>query len=245
MNARAVVDRFTDILRQLGDKRAVTAAVPDMPSHVRTLSSLDAAIRVQRLTNIALLAGLGLIIGWQQVRIHHLMQDLRDQDYLVVPGASDFLRIRANLIPDAAVLEFATYFTERMINVSHRGATERYEAMSQYMSPPLWAAVQRDLSESLPLLSAISGTELFHLSDVTAVRKTTGNKTAFTATIHGRVEKFAGPRRLADSDEVVTVDFRTAPISGDEPWIFEVTAFERRSAQEHAEFVAMRRTMEQ
>lgn len=127
--------RFKREEREERDGASSTVAAP----YVRALATLEYTIRLQRRVGLVVgLAGLGLLV-YQQSLVYQLSADLREQDFLVVPGAVDFVRVRPNLIGDKVILSFARFFTERMVSVGHRTMGARYQEMSRYMSPALWA----------------------------------------------------------------------------------------------------------
>lgn len=211
---------------------------PVVPPYVQSLEVLAYTIRQQRRVGIVLGAvALGLL-GWQQVRIYRLTQDLRDQDFLVVPGAADFMRIRPNLVGDEAVRSFAQYFTERLVSVSYLNLEARYEAMARHMSPALWALIQRDLEDTARLFRAVQATEVMHLEKIEAVRKNFDDgASGFVATLNVVVDRFLGERKLESRDEVVTLVFTTSGLSADSPWLFEVQEFVRRTPEEHRKYI--------
>ena len=214
-----------------------TASASAVPPYVQSLEILAYTIRQQRRVGVvAGIVALGLL-GWQQARIYRLTNDLRDQDFLVVPGAADFMRVRPNLVGDEAVRSFAQYFTERLVSVSYLNLEARYETMARHMAPALWALIQRDLEDTARLFRAVQATEVMHLEKIEAVRKNLDGGAGFVATLNIVVDRFLGERKLESRDEVVTVVFRTSGLSADSPWLFEVEEFVRRTPEEHRKYI--------
>ncbi len=207
------------------------------PPYIQSLVVLSSTVQLHKRLNLLLVCGLGGLIAYQQVQLSKVHSQLRNEDYLVIPGAADFVRVRPNLIPDQAAIDFAHYFVEQMCSITYRNAVSRYDGMAAYMSPALSTALEVELAESLPLLRSIQGAELVEFAgDPVAERTTYNGKPVFRATFSATVHRFAGARRLSSIDEHIEVIYQTAPISGDTPWIFEVIEFSRRSAGEQAEY---------
>jgi hypothetical protein len=208
------------------------------PPYVQALATLGYTIRLQRRVGILLgVAGLSLF-AYQQMTIWNLYGELRTKDYLVVPGAADFVSVRPNLVGDRTIVAFARYFTERMVSVSHRDIEARYGQLEKYMVPALWVHMQRELEQTAAMFKAIHVSEVASIRDIEAERRNLSNgKSGFVATVKVVVDRYVGERKHESKEEVVTIIFQTSHLSGDEPWLFEVVEFVRRSPAEHRQYV--------
>lgn len=211
----------------------------EAPPYVSSVAVLRSGLRMQRRAGAVLLLGLLGLVCYQQWSIRGLMQDNRTKEFLVVPGASDFLPIRANMIPDASIVSFARYFTDRMISVSDRSLAGRFDELRRFMVPALEVELEEELRSKASLLRDVKGAEIWSNASTPQIsRETRGDgQTYFVARITGSVERYALKHTLGMTREVVTLTFRMRNgLSGDDPWIFEVTDFERRTADEQAEW---------
>lgn len=214
------------------DERPGAAALA-LPSHVRATAVLEYTIRMQRRVGLFVGAVALTALGWQQYQIWNLSVALRNQDYIVVPGAVEFVRVRPNLVGDRAVLAFAEYFASHLVSVGYLDLEGRYRAMSEHMSPGLWSRMQTDLEDTLTLFRTIRASEVLQITNIEAERKALpSGEPGFVAVIEGQVERYAGDRRLEQRSEVITVVYRTSPLSQDDPWLFEVVDFIRQSPEE-------------
>lgn len=89
-------------------------------------------------------------------------------------------------------------------------------------------------------------TEVASLGTVEAERRELADGEAgFVATLKVSVDRYAGDRVLEQRLEYVTMEFRTSALSADDPWLFEVVEFARRSPDEHRQYKrAIRGTVE-
>jgi len=212
------------------------AAAVDAPPYVRALAVHEQTTRWVSVS--AGLVGLSLLslVAYQQYRIVGLVEEVRAKEYLVVPGAADFVPVRANMISDRVVTEFADYFVAQMVSVTARNLERRYDAMSRFLTPALEARLAQELATKAELLRALHGAEVWDSLGTPDVRRFTGpnGQSMFEAHLRGRVARYALGEVLQSEVEVVTVTFQTrSALGAEEPWVFEVVDFIRRSEDEH------------
>ena len=216
----------------------------EAPPYVRALAVHEQTTRWVSVS--AGLVGLSLIslVAYQQHRIAGLVDEVRAKEYLVVPGAADFVPVRANMISDRVVTEFVDYFVSRMVSVTDRNLERRYESMSRFLTPELDARLNQELATKAELLRALHGAEVWDSLGAPEVRRFTGpgGQSMFEAHLRGRVARYALGEVLQSDVEVVTVTFQTrSALGAEEPWVFEVTDFVRRGEDEHARYERRKR----
>jgi hypothetical protein len=232
-----LVDRWRRREAMQGDVSAIASeAALVAPPYVRALAVHEQTTRW--VSACALCVGVGLVglVAYQQYRIAGLVSEVRTKEYLVVPGAADFVPVRANMISDRVVTEFADYFSAQMVSVTARNIEHRYDAMARFLTPELEARLTQELSAKAELLRALHGAEVWDVMGKPSVRRFTSpdGKSMFEATLRGRVARYALGEVLKSDVEVVTLTFQTRTALGaEEPWVFEVTDFVRRSEDEH------------
>ena len=236
------IQSFQQVLGRLArrsDDRARTEAEQQQmaraaPPYVRAVAVHESTTRLvvgAAIVSTTLLLGL---VAAQQYRIHSLVNEVRAKEFLVVPGAADFVPIRANLIPDRVITEFASYFVSQMISVTDGNIERRYQAMARFLTPSLDAELQQELLRKAAVLRSLHGAEVFDpLGEPVVERRTEDGRAVFVARVRGRVERYALGAPLEATTEVATIVFQTrSALGAEEPWIFEVTDFVRRTEQE-------------
>lgn len=219
-------------------RTAQAAAAAAVPPYVRAVAVHEHTTRIIGRAGLATLLGLLGLVGYQQYQLTALTAQLRAKEYLVVPGAADFVPVRANLIPDRVVTEFVSYLTTQMISVTSNNIERRYEALSHFFAPDLEAKLHQELERKAAVLRSLHGAEVFEQSGAPHVQRTTvGGRTVFEAKVRGRVQRYALGTALEDTTEVVTLTFRTrSTLGAEEPWVFEVVDFVRRTTTEQETF---------
>lgn len=213
-------------------------AAATAPPYVRAVAVHETTTRF--VGGVGLLSA-GLLIGlvvMQQYRIHALVNEVRTKEFLVVPGAADFVPIRANLIPDRVITEFASYFAGQMISVTDSNIERRYQSMSRFLAPALEAELEQELLRKAAVLRSLHGAEVFDPQGEPEVeRKTEEGRAIFVARVRGRVERYALGTVLEGTTEVATIVFRTrSTLGAEEPWVFEVIEFVRRTEDEESAY---------
>lgn len=74
---------------------------------------------------------------------HRLFQKM-NSEYIVVPGAAEFMRVRPNLIPDVVVKDFAQFVATYAGTFTYRNAKEHFETVAERMVPELKGRFLRD-----------------------------------------------------------------------------------------------------
>lgn len=246
---------ITAHLKQMWARRDAAAEVSrdeaqaalQAPPYVRAVAVYEHTLRLVAGTGLVAVVLLGGLVAWQQVRISALVQQVRDKDYLVVPGAADFVEVRANMVPDNVIVRFVEYFTTQMVSVTDRNLERRYAALAHFMTPALEARLSQEIERKAAVLRSLHGAEVFDpLGEPQIERIVVGDRVLFEARIRGRIERYALGRALDSSVEVITVQFRTrSSLGADEPWIFEVVEFVRRTEAEQLQLEQTRRVVKQ
>jgi hypothetical protein len=91
---------------------------------------------------VVCLGGMGLLLN-------HKLFEKMGSEFIVVPGAADYIRVRPNLIPDAAVYAFAEYVASYAGTFSHRNAKESFAIIGERMAPELKGRFLRDTDARL------------------------------------------------------------------------------------------------
>lgn len=81
--------------------------------------------------------------------LNHQLFTKMNSDFLIVPGAAEFMRIRPNLIPDAVVFSFAEYVATYAGTFTYRNAKSHFASVAERMAPELKGRFLRDTDSRL------------------------------------------------------------------------------------------------
>jgi hypothetical protein len=121
-------------------------ALPPLEARVALLSAQRNKWKVLCLTTAAAGTLCALTLGYF---LNHKLFEKMGSEFIVVPGAADYIRVRPNLIPDAAVFAFAEYVASHAGTFSYRNAKESFAIIGERMVPELKGRFLRDTDARL------------------------------------------------------------------------------------------------
>lgn len=81
--------------------------------------------------------------------LNHQLFTKMNSDFLIVPGAAEFMKVRPNLIPDAVVFAFAEYVATYAGTFTYRNAKSHFASVAERMAPELKGRFLRDTDSRL------------------------------------------------------------------------------------------------
>ena len=129
-----------------GDRESRIASLPPLEAHIAVLS---AQRNKWKFLCMASLAGAGLGLASLGYLLNHKMFEKMGSEFIVVPGAADYVRVRPNLIPDEAVFAFAEYVASYAGTFSYRNAKNHFVIVGERMVPELKGRFLRDTDARL------------------------------------------------------------------------------------------------
>jgi hypothetical protein len=115
MDQTVIIERLKRVLSRKSDHIFCLAQAPlkDDMGALPPFSSLTAAltVRVRTWRAVCLVVSVVLlaVIAGQQVLLQHKLFAKTNEQYIIVPGAPEFFRVRPGLVPDESVFVFAEY----------------------------------------------------------------------------------------------------------------------------------------
>jgi hypothetical protein len=147
--------RKSNILQSLWMRRRERLEKPpredDLLDRIRVLPPFESQLAIlnSQKNKWKLIALLGVVLAFSSlvtsaVLLQHKLFQKMNSEYIVVPGAAEFLRVRPNLIPDAVVKDFAHFVATYAGNFTYRNAKEHFEIVAERMVPDLKGRFLRD-----------------------------------------------------------------------------------------------------
>lgn len=124
-----------------GDLFSQIRVLPPFESQIAIVSSQRNKWKLVALVSM-IFAAASLVTS--AVLLQHKLFQKMNSEYIVVPGAAEFLRVRPNLIPDAVVKDFAHFVATYAGNFTYRNAKEHFEIVAERMVPDLKGRFLRD-----------------------------------------------------------------------------------------------------
>lgn len=209
----------------------VTNPLPPLLSHV-------AIYRDRQRVALWLMAGLTIffiaIFSAQEWRISKLTQALSDRDYLIVPGAPEFMRIRPGFIADESVYLFAEYAANLLSTFSYNTVEGQYRTLSEFMTPELKTKFLMSTEKALKMYRDLRVDQVFDLEPVKKYElKKDERGPKYIVRARGQTRKYVeGNLRETVPSESVIFTFRPRKVKPNTPWFFEIENFERLTPEE-------------
>jgi hypothetical protein len=121
--------------------------LPPLESRLAILSAQRNAWKLTCLTSLGLSALFG---GGLLYMLNHKLFARMGSEFLVVPGAAEYVRVRPNLIPDEAVFAFAEFVATYAGTFTYRNARAHFATIAERMEPELKGQFLRDTDSRLP-----------------------------------------------------------------------------------------------
>jgi hypothetical protein len=121
-------------------------ALPPLEARVALLSAQRNKWKIWCLSTAAVGALCALTLGYF---LNHKLFERMGSEFIIVPGAADYIRVRPNLIPDSAVFAFAEYVASHAGTFSYRNAKESFAIIGERMVPELKGRFLRDTDARL------------------------------------------------------------------------------------------------
>lgn len=159
--------------------------------------------------------------------------DRNKKETLIIPGAPDFMRVRAGSIPDEVVYAFADYVARNLGTFSFRTVERQYKDISEFMAPEFKYRFITQTEAQLPALRELRVDEIFDADPVKNYQIKSDLKGAkYVVAVSGITKKFIDGNLRDTVSEAFLIEFRTTAISKNKPWMFQVESFRRTTPEE-------------
>lgn len=208
----------------------------ELPPFQTAVAIANAKVRAWRAAALLVAVVSVGLVALQEWRFHGVLAKYANRELLVVPGAVDFMRVRPNMLPDAAVYEFAEYIAGVVANFSYHNVEQRALRLGELSTPEYRERAAAELRQKLKSYQELRVSETFYPNQPTQfeLKKDGQGNPYYVVNVEGRLDRYSNDSLLLQEDHIVTVTFRTTRIVPDKPWLYEVMNVVRRSREEWA-----------
>lgn len=226
---RETFEKITSI-----QKPQKTELTSDLPPFSSQLVIYRDRYRVAKwaIAGVVLLAAVSFCI--QEVRVSNLAKLIGDKDYLIVPGAPEFMRIRPGLIAPESVYLFAEYAASQLSTFSYNTVEAQFRSIADYMTPELKTRFLMSIERPLKMYRDLRVDQVFESIPVKAFDlKNDARGAKYIVKVRGQTRKYVeGALRELVPVENVTFVFRPRKIKANQPWFFEIESYARSTPDE-------------
>lgn len=218
----------------LRKKEASDEAANELPPFLAMTAVYRDRLRLAKAWAVGVTLICLVLVGLQEARFHGALGKYTNREILIVPGAVDFMRVRPNIIADNVVYYFAEYVAEQVGTFNHLNVEAKANRIGEFFTPQFRERYTQDVRRGLKTWRELNVSETFAASPATkfVLQKDESGTPHYVVDVHGQLERYSNDTRLASSQEVMTIKFRTSRVTSDRPWFFEVEDIKRMTLEE-------------
>lgn len=216
-------------------------ATPELPTYLGQLSIYRDRQRVSNWVLGSVVTLCLAIVVLQEVRSQRLTTALSEKDYLIVPGAPEFMRIRPGLIAPESVYLFSEYAASQLSTFSYNTVEGQFKSIADLMTPELKTRFLLSVERPIKMYKDLRVDQVFDIEPVkTFELKNDARGPKYVVRVRGQTRKYVeGALRESVPTEVVSFVFRPRKIKTNQPWFFEIESFSRLTPDEEEKMKAL------
>ena len=190
---------------QRSDVFETIRVLPPFESQIAILKAHRAKWKLLAIAGISLAA---LSTVTSAVLLQHKLFQKMNSEYIVVPGAAEFLRVRPNLIPDAVVQDFAHFVATYAGNFTYRNAKDHFETVAERMVPELKGRFLRDAESRFSEWNKRRVDQVFAFEPIEIHVSSDKFGAKYVLVVQGRRSQYADGTLLQETDENLYLELR-------------------------------------
>ena len=159
--------------------------------------------------------------------IHSLYKKLREKEYILAPGVSDFTAASPQGVPDRYVNDAVTDYLAQLGNVTAGNIDEQYNLLTESMSPQLKVKFS---SEAADWKSQVKSENISELLTVTQKEIVTDGNGRYKVTALARRDTYIANEYVGHKDEVIEMQLSLVPPTTGKRWYLQITSLQRQRA---------------
>jgi hypothetical protein len=176
---------------------------------------------------LLLSAGLLAYFVSSRMEIHSLYKKLREKEYILAPGVSDFTVASPQGVPDRYVADAVTDFLSQLGNVTAGNIDEQYASLAESMSPLFKVKFSAEASD---WKSQVKAENISELLTVTQKEIITDGNGKYKVTALGRRDTYIANEYVGHKDEVIELQLDLIPPKSGKRWFLQISNLQRQRA---------------
>lgn len=151
--------------------------------------------------------------------------DMKNREFLLIPGVPDYIKVRPGEMPTANVLGFSDWFISQYMNFYYGDIDQKYNQLEDYMDPEFREQFKLFTKKSVKEVKDLSVTQVYEFSPATEAKRTTNKNGSvyFTVAYVGKTVRYTNDEQLPPTEpQVVVLKFKTSRIDTTKMWLFKV-----------------------
>lgn len=206
-----------------------------LPNYISYKASL-----IREKSNLKLIIGILLTIFTAHyiatsIEISKLHKSLREKEYILAPGVSDFTTVSPQAVPDTYINDAVTDFVSDLGNINSKNVDDQYERLKRFMSDKLKIQFELETNDWIEQVKAEGLSQIFTLHTKTI---STDDKGVYYITAKGHAEFYSSSNYIGKEDQVIEMILSlTSPQKG-KRWYLQI---EKLSVTQEQDFKTKKR----
>ena len=167
------------------------------------------------------------VTAFDRITIYRLETQLREKEYILAPGLTDFARVRPGVISSEYVKEFSESLASSLGNFSAREVEERYRTLEKYLANDFRIQFREDTTKQLKLLASNDVAEMF-VPQHTEVKE---QENGFIASVFGQHIRYVAGLKVFEGRHVILFTLKGVAPQANRPWALEVQNIARQTEE--------------
>ena len=199
-----------------------------MPSPIKRWTDVYIALFEQRILLVAGAVIASAVIISDRVAITNLERKLREKEYILAPGVTDFAKVTPGIISKDYVREFAESIAATLGSFSAKEVERRYQELEKYLSSDFRLTFREKTKKDLGLFASTDVAETFSANSSEIEEAPNG----FRAAVFGTQTRYVSGLKVYEGAHVIVFLMVGLAPSASTPWALQITDISRLSEEE-------------
>ena len=235
MNKEMIFNKITSVLNRKRDKFQDQSEMNEslkkmsLPPHVSLASFYNLKLKSKNIQMIFVCSICIFIVVMQEIRsnnrLFQVANEMKNREFLLVPGVPDYIKVRPGEMPTANVLGFSEWFVSQYMDFYYGDIEQKYHQLEDYMSPQYREQFKIFTKKQIKEVQDLSVSQTYQFDPAKEAKRNTeaNGSTYYTVTYIGKTVRYTNDEMLPPSEpQVVVLKFRTSKIDTTKIWLFEV-----------------------
>lgn len=189
--------------------------------------------KLRRYKNVilTLLFSIVVILSVEEYRINKALKSILNKEWLVIPGATSFMKVRPGEISDDTLFSFSDWVLKQLESFDYLDVDDQYHELEKYMAPEMRAkfVLEKKLKiekyKKLAVVQYIS----FNKPNQIFQKVSDSGDPYYEVTYNGTIQRYSNDEKLKPITEVITIKFTTSSLENtNRKWFFNILDIQRQ-----------------
>lgn len=201
------------------------------PPFSSVIAIYNARVRIYKSAIGILFISLLSLLIIEEIRIHKALKSVLNKEWIVIPGATNFQKVRPGEISDDVLFSFTDWFVKQLGTFDYQDVDVQYHELEKYMSPEMRTKFSVENKSKIEKYKKFSVVQYIQFVKPQKIYQKVDAKgeTYYEVTYNGVINRYTNDEKLKPINEVLTLKFTTSSLENtNRKWFFEVIDVQRK-----------------